>query len=487
LNGADAFSVAQPQNNAKREKELGDQYISQERFREAAVAYENALSAGRNQFTLDERVRMAVYMSWENRLENAIDELRRVLAENAHHIEARIQLARVYSWTGDLGKAITEADEVLKRSPSNQEALLVKADALEWQGRFRRAIPIYREVLGQQHRFDAQLGLSYAYLSGGNRAAANENARNLAASSVRQKNQLGELIDAIDDAGRPRVDMRYNEYQDSDHNRSERYSLLYSFGTGNQNFDLNLKRTDTYSGTEKNRSEAASFGLKSNIAEGLRFRAAAGLNRPGSGERTNLATGQFRVDAAVSNATIGAMVDTDIINDTVILIDNRIRTTNYASYVSKPWTGRFSTYGMYTYRAYSDGNHAHDAQFSPQFKVKLVPRLALGYRFRFLDFVKQSGSGFFDPSNYTSHRLFSSFSLEKKKISAYIDAFGGKQRFVRYQELSDEWIVGASAAVAFKPVSQLTIEVNGEGGNFSADSVTGFKYTILGTRVLFRF
>jgi hypothetical protein len=219
----------------------------------------------------------------------------------------------------------------------------------------------------------------------------------------------------------------------------------------------------------------------------LRFRAAAGLNRPGSGERPNLATGQFRLDAAVSNATIGAMADTDIINDTVNLIENRIRATNYSGYVSKPWTGRFSTYGMYTYKVYSDGNHAHDSQFSPQFKVKLVPRLTFGYRFRFLDFVKQSGSGFFDPSNYTSHRLFSSLSFEKKKISTYFDVFGGKQRFVRYDEPSDEWIVGASGAVAFKPISQLTIEVNGESGNFRADSVTGFKYTILGTRVLFRF
>jgi hypothetical protein len=329
--------------------------------------------------------------------------------------------------------------------------------------------------------------LSYAYLSVGNRAAANENVRNLEASSVRQKNQLSKLNDAIDDAGRPRVDARYNEYQDSDHNRSERYSFLHSFGAGNQNFDLILKRTDTYSGTEKNRSEAASFGMNSNITEGLRFRALAGLNRPGSGKRTNLATGQFRLDAAVSNGTIGAMVDTDIINDTVQLIENRIRATNYASYVSKPWTSRFSTFGMYTYKVYSDGNHAHDAQFSPQFKVKLVPRLAIGYRFRFLDFVRQSGSGFFDPSNYTSHRLFSSFSVEKKKISTYVEAFGGKQRFVRYDEPSDEWIVGASGAVAFKPIGQVTIEVNGEGGNFRADSVTGFKYTSLGTRVLFRF
>jgi len=484
LNSVEVFAQS---DAAQRSKELGDQYVAQEKFADAADAFQKALSAGREQFTLDERVRMAIYISWENRLDVAIDELRRALQQNPHHVDARIHLARVYSWDGALGKAIVEADEVLKISPNNPDALLIKADALEWQGRFRRAIPIYREVLKQQSRFDARLGLSYALLSGGNRAAANENASGLTASSLRQREQLGKLIDEIDNTARPRMDVRYNEYRDSDHNRSDRYSLLYGFGIGNQSFDFNLKRIETDSGTERIRSDAVTLGMDSNITEGLRFRAAAGLNRPASGEHTNLPTGQFRVDAGISNGTIGVMADTDIINDTVTLIDNRIRATNYSGYASKPWTNRLSTYAAYTYKAYSDGNRAHDYQFSTRFNVTLVPRFAIGYRLRFLDFAKQSGSGFFDPSNYTSHRLFSSFSVEKKKLSTYLDVFGGKQRFVRYGEPSDEWVMGASGAVAFKPIRQLTVEVNGEGGNFKADSVTGFKYTVLGTRVMYRF
>ncbi len=484
---AQTKSAADFQSSAKYYKELGDQYVSKERLTKAVDAYEWALSLGRNQFTVDERVQMAVYLSWENRLDAAIDELRRVLQQDPQHVEARIHLARVYSWTGALGMSIAEADEVLRTSADNPEALLVKADALAWQGHFRQAIPIYREILDRESRFDARLGLSYALLSGGNQAAASQNARNLAAASLRQKDQLSKLIDAIDSAARPKVDLRHSQYQDSDDNHMDRYSLLYGFGLGNQNFELNLKHTDTRRQTGKSRSDRASFSILSNITEGLRWGAGVGLTRSESGTKRNLATGQFRIEAAVSNATVGASVGTDILTDTSELIENRIRATSYSAQVSKPWTGRFSTYGTYTYKAFSDGNRAHDMQFAPQYTINFVPRVSIGYRFRFLDFREQSGSGFFDPNNYASHRLFTSISVEKKKISTYLDVFAGKQSFVRYAFPTNDWIVGGSASIGFKPIRQLTIEVNGEAGNFDAGSVAGFKYSIVGTKVSYRF
>ena len=74
LNSAETFAQS---DAAQRNKDLGDQYVAQEKFAEAADAFEQALSGGRDQFTLDERVRMAIYISWENRLDAAVDELRR--------------------------------------------------------------------------------------------------------------------------------------------------------------------------------------------------------------------------------------------------------------------------------------------------------------------------------------------------------------------------------------------------------------------------
>jgi tetratricopeptide (TPR) repeat protein len=468
-------------------KELGDQYVSKEKFRDAADAYGQALSLGREQFKLDDRVRMAIYISWEDRLDTAADELRRVIVKDPAHLGARIHLARVYSWAGELDEAIAQADAALRLSPGNPEALLVKADALEWKGKYRQAIPIYQSILTDRHRFDAGLGLSYALLSTGNPAGAGRNAHNLAPSNAHERNQLDKLQNEIDGITRPKVDLRYNEYRDSDHNQVDRYSLLYGFGLGNNNLDLNLKRTNTQSRSGDNLSEAASFSVASKVAEGLRLRVGAGLRRTGLGTKSNFATGQLRSDAMISNARITGFVNTDLLDDTSGLIDSHIRVTSYGGQLSKPWTGHLSTSGGYTFRTFSDGNRSQDVQFSPQYAVGSLPRIAVGYRFRFLDFRGQSGSGFFDPDNYVSHRVFGSLSVERKKISTYLDVFTGKQRFVRYATPSDDWIVGGSAAVAFKPIQQLLIEVNAEGGDFVGESVAGFKSSTVGLRVLYRF
>jgi tetratricopeptide (TPR) repeat protein len=486
-----AFLVLAPcveaQDSAGQYRELGDMYVSQDKLKDAADAYEHALSRDRSAFTPDERVRMAVIISWENRLDRAIDELQNVLLLNPQHLEARLQLARVYSWRGDLAKAIAEADRVLKQSPENSEAMLIKADALEWQGLFRRAIPIYREVLERDRPFDAQVGLAYALLSAGNQAEAGQNVRKLSAASGHQKRQLDKLAEALDSVHRPKVDVRYNQYQDSDHNRMDRYSLLYGFGLGNQSFALNMSHEDNRSRTAENRSDAASLTFLSNISDGVRVGAGGGLTRSGGATLRNFGTGQVRIDAGVSNATVGASVNTDMLTGTTQLIENHIRATTYAGYIAKPWTGRFSTYAGYTHQVFSDGNNANGVQFTPQLTVRFVPRIAVGYRFRYLDFREQSGSGFFDPDNYVSHRAFASFSVEKKKISTYVDIFGGKQSFVRNAYPSDNWVYGGSASIAYSPVRSLAIELNGEGGNFDAASVAGFKYSIAGMRVSYRF
>jgi tetratricopeptide (TPR) repeat protein len=482
-----AEAQATRNSSASHYKELGDQYVSQERFRDAADAYGQALALGREQFKLDDRVRMAIYISWEDRLDAAVDELRRVIVKDPAHVGARIHLARVYSWAGELDAAISQADAALRLSPGNPEALLVKADALEWKGKYGQAIPIYRKILEDRNRFDAGLGLSYALLSAGNQTGAGKNARSLAPSNARERTQLDKLQNEIDGITRPKVDLRYNEYRDSDHNYVDRYSLLYGVGLGNKNLELSLKRTNTQSRTADNASEAASFSVVSNVGEGLRFRIGAGLRRSGLVTKRNFATGQLRQDAIVSNATITGFASTDLLDDTSGLIDSHIRVTSYGGHVSKPWTDRFSTSGGYTYRTFSDGNRSQDVQFTPQYTLVSLPRIAMGYRFRFLDFRGQSGSGFFDPDNYVSHRLFGSISVEKEKISTYFDVFTGKQRFVRYANPTDDWIVGGSAAVAFKPIRQLLIEVNAEGGDSVGESITGFKSSTVGLRVLYRF
>ena len=142
---------------------------------QAADAFSKALAAARESFSSAERVQMAIYLSWADRLAESKEELTRVLAREPKNIAARTHLARVLSWSGELREAIVQADMVLKESPDHKEALVVKADSLQWQGRYVDAIPIYRRIIVRDGDFDARAGLSRSLLAVGNRTEALEN------------------------------------------------------------------------------------------------------------------------------------------------------------------------------------------------------------------------------------------------------------------------------------------------------------------------
>ena len=160
---------------AKLYKRLGDLLVEQDNVEQAADAFSRALSAGRESFSPNERVQMAVYLSWADRLNESKDELERLLTQDPKNIPARTHLARVLSWSGELSAALTQADMVLRDAPDHKEALLVKADALQWQGRYGEAIPIYQKIVARDGDFDARVGLSRSMLAVGNRTAALEN------------------------------------------------------------------------------------------------------------------------------------------------------------------------------------------------------------------------------------------------------------------------------------------------------------------------
>jgi len=176
-----------------------------------------------------------------------------------------------------------------------------------------------------------------------------------------------------------------------------------------------------------------------------------------------------------------------VLSDTAELIENHIGMTNAGLYISQPLTERFSVYGGYNYKSFSDGNHANDLQLTSQYAIYLAPKIMIGHRFRFLDFHNQSQSGFFDPNNYIANRAFASIFYENKLLYTYFDGFVGYETFRRNGVGSNNFIHGGTGSLGVKPMTNLAIEMNVEGGNFSAGSTSGFNYFIVGPRVLFRF
>src|SRR5437773_855775 len=87
---------------ARLYKEQGEKLISQDKTEPAADAFSKALSLDRDTFSPAERVRMAIYLSWADRLQEAEKELNLVLAADPKNRAARTHLARVLGWSGEL-------------------------------------------------------------------------------------------------------------------------------------------------------------------------------------------------------------------------------------------------------------------------------------------------------------------------------------------------------------------------------------------------
>ena len=295
------------------------------------------------------------------------------------------------------------------------------------------------------------------------------------------------MSDAIDLETRPSVETRYSYYQDSDKNRFNRYSLSGNFSAENQKYGLSYRHTDASDPSRDKRAEDLLFKVYSRLTDTIGAGAGIGFTQLGDGHTSNFPTGHLRVDAKLFGGTAGANLTREVLSDTAELIENRIRMTVVGLYLSHPVTERFSLYGNYNYKSFSDSNHANELQLVSQYAVYLAPRIVIGHRFRLLDFQKQSHSGYFDPNNYLANRAFSSIYYENRIFYTYLEGYVGYETFRRNGVASDNIIHGGSGSLGVKPTTNLAIEVNAEGGNFAAGSVSGFNYFIIGPRLSYRF
>jgi tetratricopeptide (TPR) repeat protein len=472
---------------AQSYKQLGDRHLSEDAMESAADAYQRALSLDREHFTRQDRVQMAVYLSWDNRLQSAIQELRLVLAEDPAYLDARVHLARIYGWAGDLKRSVAEADTILAEQPDHRDALLIKANALEWGGQYGAAIPLYEKIIEANDDFDAQVGLSSSLLYKGDRAGAARKAKSLTTKNSRQQKKLASLLESIENEIRPRVSIRYNRYADEDDNLYNRYSALYIVPIGNQEFSLNLGRTDSRGAVGRARADVFSLKTQFNRDGILGFTGAFGLSRLHGGSTVQYSTGQVRIDGRLSNTTLSVTAGSIMLVDTSELIANKIRKTNAGIEVLQKIHERLLLSGGYNRFLFSDGNNANDVQLQAQYRISLKPRFSIGYRGRFLDFEKQSHGGFFDPENYISHRIYSGLYLKREKFYMDFEVYVGKQDFKRYAVRTNDWITGGTGSIGITPVRGLAFEINASGGDFAAGSVSGFRYFTLGSFISYRF
>lgn len=187
------------------------------------------------------------------------------------------------------------------------------------------------------------------------------------------------------------------------------------------------------------------------------------------------------------DGSVGVTLTREVLSDTAELLQHRIRMTTAGINLKQNLTERVSVKGRYTYKSFSDGNHANELQWWTHYVLYLTPRIVIGHRFRLHDFQKQSGSGYFDPNNYIANRAFASLYFENRSYYTYVEANLRYQTYPRYGVVSANFIHGGAGSVGIKPLQNLSHEINIEGGSFATESTSGFNYSTVGPTILLRF
>jgi tetratricopeptide (TPR) repeat protein len=464
-------------------KELGDFFVSRGNFKNAGGEFVNALSLSRK-FSESDRLQMAIYMSWGERLNEAMIELKAILGETPGNLKAHIALARVLSWAGQLHESTREIDKILMTHPDNKDALLTKANALRWQGHLEKAIIIYLRILEKEEDFDSRLGLTHAYLSAGNMKAAKESRRILKPQYPYQDKDLRQLDLAMGKAINPNFGAGFNYYSDSDDNRAYRYSLASGFWLDHWKFDFNYRHTEAKDNTRDTRAE--DFFLKSytRVTPFLGIGGGVGLVQFKPNPNADSLTWNLNADVNLWNGVAGLTLAREGFIYTAQLIANGIRTTSLILSISQRLTDRISILGAYSFRDYSDDNKANDFLLSPIYTLYTRnPRMKLGYRFRYLNFDRQSRSGYFDPNDFLSNQIFISLSFEKDKFYVTLEPYGGHQSFRRYGDNNSGFFGGGSGVLGLNLSKNIVLEANAEGGNYALGAAAGFSYYLVGFRL----
>ncbi len=473
---------ADPAEQGRLSKETGDRHAAAGDYEAAAEPYLRALALARDRLSIEERVEIATRLSWAKRHGEAIDELTRVLAIDPANRQARLQLARTLAWAGRNEEALREVDTILAKQPGDPEALLVRAHVLRWGGSPEEAIPIYREVLDRGENFEARIGLAHALLAVGRIPEARESRSRLVPGSPYQEKELQELDAALRRVDRFRSGAGLTYYRDTDENRVSRYRLFAGRRWGGRwDAEASYRHTDAKDPFRDNRAEEAALAGSVRWNPEVRLGGSAGAVWFGGTERSSHGLGALSGEWDRGGARAAASASYQPLLENAELIENRIRYWELSALGGYSFRPRMSLEGRYARRDYSDDNSSDDLRLTVRHRLPgKDPVLGFGYRFRFLDFAKETGSGYFDPSRYTSHHLLLSLYGERGRWYGYAEPYLGYESFTRGGSRESDVVAGGSAAIGARIGERASAEVSIDGGDDSGGSASGFSYYQVG-------
>ncbi|NPU83031.1 MAG: tetratricopeptide repeat protein [Syntrophaceae bacterium] len=478
----------------------GDALADREKFNEAAVKYEQALSISKG-FSTADRLRMAQVISWAGKNKLARHLLEEIVSKEPGNVEARVNLIRVLTWSGELDAAIHHADVILAADPGNRDARLGKANALRIRGFFRKADEYYYSLLKQGEDFDVRAGLTNGFIASGRKTATDESLALIKTQYPYQENDLASLRKDRNWAFRPQLYTGILFYYDNDDNRVTTASAGTQFWLGNWRTNIDYYHI-------RSQGEATAY----NEDTGLPFPLNVGNRNDiiqlstysrmpwygGLGGGVGLSDGRFftwnaRTDLDLFYGNIGVSIAKEAFTSSAELVEKNIRATAFTATITQSPTDRITLTGSYAFREYSDSNGSNDISASIAYQFLRDPSMSIGYRFRYLDFRRQSEGGYFDPNEYYAHSMFMNMSFYARPFYGNIGPYIGYQDFNRNSEDQSGMFGGVAGLLGYWITDKIALEATCEWGNSLAGSSagtsagSGWYYYATGLRLIFSF
>ena len=445
-----------------------DRAYSEERQEDAILLYRQVVA--RDPADLFSRKRLALLLSWNDRLDEAIGIYDGILVENPHDEEAKRERAKVYAWAGRLEESEAAYRELLAVRPGDPELQIRYAEVLSWDGQYQEARKQYLDLVARNERSaDASVGLGNVALWEGDLDGADRwyrralaefpgniparvglarvlQARGLTMAAIRELDAIQKdapndrearrLRSQIEATTRSSASASFTRLLDTDDNdlaigrlwgtwfvdpqSSMTFTYLRHEATSNCTLiDLCLGPGSGLPALGErftNRTDTLLAAYDGRVADKVGVRGSLG------GVKRSFFSGDSAVDMIggagvrlhpTQDLTYGFDLGREAILDTALLVENEIDFNNLGGNAvwgfAPQWTLRANAVASWI----SDGNQRLSAYGWVGWRVPVVrPRTILAFSTRALAYAENPGSGYFSPEQLWTNLLDASVGDE---------------------------------------------------------------------------
>ena len=433
-------------------------------------------------------------LSWSNRLDEAIEAYDGVMVRHADDPEARRGLARTLSWNGEYEASRREWGRVLDLDAGDLEALVGVARTFAWSGELDQARSWYERALQVDPvNKDATIGLGYVEFWSGDLSAAASRASEIGRRFPADRDAQ-EYVARVRNARAPWVRSEAERIDDTDDNRLDtlRLSGGLVLGTG-----LGLGFTVARYEMEDLSSSASIQNLEGSVTltpgRGQEISIRLGFDRREDTAGNSASDGLGRVGYARGldrRFNVRLSAGREAIRYSPTLTDNGILVDDLGASVGARFGSRWRVDFATSAASVSDDNDRLTliAGFSFRPPVAGVV-LETGYRVRYLDYAEDLDSGYFDPQRFTSHlgQVRASGGIGTTRHTYNVTLEAGVQSFtLAGVEVNNDTVFIASGTLGLSLGQGSVLELFAGFSDYAVQTASGFESSQLGLRYRYK-